>query len=371
MNFIDLDAQQKQINSFGKSLRQEIDLNISKVLNHGKYILGPEVEELEKILNKFVGTDECVVVSSGTDALLLSLLALGLKKGDEVITTAFSFISTAEVIDLIGLIPRFVDIKLDDYNLDPEKVEGAINSKTRAIIPVSLYGQPANFEEINSIASKYNLPVIEDAAQSFGSSQNGKRSCNLSTIGVTSFFPSKPFGCYGDGGACFTNDKSLAEKIRRLSRHGQIRRYVHKETGINGRLDTIQAAILIAKFPYFENEIKKRQEVANRYTKKLNEQGFNATPNIMDNNTSVFAQYTVRVKNREIIQAKLSEKNIPSSVHYPMPLPEQPSLRKFKQFCPNTKKASEEVLSLPMHPFLTEKQQNFIVENLIRISTLN
>ena len=371
MNFIDLNAQQKQINSHGKTLRQEIDSNIRNVLNHGKYILGPEVKKLEDMLCKYVGTQECIAVSSGTDALLLSLLALDLKKGDEVITTAFSFISTAEVIDLIGLIPKFVDININDYNLDPEKVEEAITSKTKAIIPVSLYGQPANFSEINAIALKYNLPVIEDAAQSFGSSHEGKRSCNLSTIGVTSFFPSKPLGCYGDGGACFTNDKLLAEKIRCLSRHGQIRRYIHKETGINGRLDTLQAAILIAKLPFFDNEVQKRQEVGYRYTQKLNEKGFDCTPIIMSNNTSVFAQYTIRVKNRDFIQAKLNEQNIPTSIHYPMPLPEQPSLKRFKNYCPISKIASEEVLSLPMHPFLTENQQDTIVKNLIRITAPN
>ncbi len=367
MNFIDLNAQQKQTNISGQTLRDQIDLNIKNVLNHGKYILGPEVEELEEKLSKFVGTSYCIGVSSGTDALLLSLLALGLKKGDEVITTAFSFISTAEVIDLIGLIPKFVDINLEDFNLDPGKIEDAINSKTKAIIPVSLYGQPANFEEINSIALKYGLPVIEDAAQSFGSYHKDKRSCNLSTIGVTSFFPSKPLGCYGDGGACFTNDRFLADKIRCISKHGQIKRYVHSETGINGRLDTIQAAILLAKLPFFESEIKKRQEVAQKYTSSFNSLGFYNTPKINKNNTSVYAQYTILIENREYLQKQLKGENIPTSVHYPMPLPDQPSLRKFKQYCPNTKKASQEVLSLPMHPFLTEEDQDFIVKKFIRI----
>ena len=257
IEFIDLGRQRKSRNSNGIKLEKLIDKNIKNVFKHGKYILGPEINSLEQKLKDFVGAKNCIVVSSGTDALLIALMALKISHGDEIITTPFSFISTAEVIALLGAKPIFVDIDKKTYNIDPTKIESKITEKTKAILPVSLYGQPADFQTINKIASKYKIPVIEDAAQSFGASHHGKMSCNLSEIAATSFFPSKPLGCYGDGGACFTNNDELAKKIRRISLHGQEKRYFHTEIGINGRLDTMQAAILLAKLDFYESEIKK------------------------------------------------------------------------------------------------------------------
>ena len=251
MHFLDLKAQQEQLLDDGKTLRAEIDRRIAAINDNCKFIQGPEVNELEESLAKFVGSKNCISVSSGTDALLIALMALDIKDSDEVITTPFSFIATAETILMLGAKPVFVDIEKDSYNIDPLKIEEKITSKTKAIIAVSLYGQPANFNLINNIAKKHNIPVIEDGAQSFGATHHNKKSCNLSTLGTTSFFPSKPLGCYGDGGACFTNDDELASKMKRISLHGQEKRYFHTEIGVNGRIDTFQAAILLAKLPIF------------------------------------------------------------------------------------------------------------------------
>ena len=245
MQFIDLVEQQCQLLPDGRTIREAVDARSASVLDHGRYILGPEVQELETILAEYVGVQHCIAVSSGTDALLIALMALGVQAGDEVITTPFSFISTSETIALLGASPVYVDIDPATYNLDPIKLEAKISSRTKAIIPVSLYGQPANFLAINEIAQRYDLPVIEDGAQSFGSEQHGRRSCGLSTVGTTSFFPSKPFGGYGDGGACFTDDPELADHMLRISRHGQTQRYFHTDIGVNGRIDTLQAAILL------------------------------------------------------------------------------------------------------------------------------
>ena len=261
MHFIDLKAQQQQVLPEGRSLREVVDARIAAVLDHGQYILGPEVAQLEQRLAAYVGVEHCIAVSSGTDALLIALMALGVKSGDEVITTPFSFIATAEAIVLLGAVPVYVDIDPLTYNLDPSKIEVSISPRTKAIIPVSLYGQPADFSAINLIAERYGLPVIEDAAQSFGAQQNGRQSCNLSTIGTTSFFPSKPLGGYGDGGACFTNDAELAGVMRRISLHGQSRRYMHTELGVNGRLDTLQATILLAKLELFDAELYPASEL--------------------------------------------------------------------------------------------------------------
>jgi UDP-2-acetamido-2-deoxy-ribo-hexuluronate aminotransferase len=252
MQFIDLKAQQRQPLADGRSLRQAIDARIAGVLEHGQYILGPEVAELEQRLAGYVGVDHCVAVASGTDALLVALMALGVQAGDQVITTPFSFIATAETIALLGAVPVYVDIDPATDNLDPDRLEESITPRTRAIIPVSIYGQPADFGAINAIAKRHGLPVIEDGAQSFGATHHGQRSCGLSTIGTTSFFPSKPLGGYGDGGACFTSDGELAERMRRISRHGQTSRYFHTDVGVNGRIDTLQAAIVLAKLELFE-----------------------------------------------------------------------------------------------------------------------
>ncbi len=367
MEFIDLKAQQNQTISNGINLKDQINSNISKVLDHGKYILGPEVKEIEVLLAEYVGVKHCIAVSSGTDALLIALLALDIKKGDEIITTPFSFMATAETISLLGAIPVFVDIDKDTYNLDSSLIEAAITNKTKAIIPVSLYGQPANFQAINKIARKYELPVIEDAAQSFGSSHHGLKSCSLSTIGTTSFFPSKPFGGYGDSGACFTDNDELALKMREISKHGQSKRYFHTKIGINGRMDTIQAAILIAKFPLFPFEVKEREKIAKKYNSKLLKGGFKDIPKVKKENTSVYAQYTILVEDRDRIQNILKENGIPTSVHYPMLLSYQPALSK-KCRSQNTKIAldkSKKVLSLPMHPWLSDTDQDKIVTNLL------
>jgi UDP-2-acetamido-2-deoxy-ribo-hexuluronate aminotransferase len=373
MQFIDLGAQQRQKLPDGRTIREAVDSRISSVLNHGRYILGPEVEELEEILASYVGVEHCIAVASGTDALLIALMALGVRPGDEVITTPFSFISTSETIALLGAIPVFVDIDLSTYNLNPAKLEQAINERTKAIIPVSLYGQPADFLEINAIADRHGLPVIEDAAQSFGSEQHGRRSCGLSTIGVTSFFPSKPFGGYGDGGACFTADRELADRMRRVSRHGQSRRYFHTDIGVNGRIDTLQAAILLGKWPNFAQEVESRARIGEAYSRKLQAAGITSIPKLAIGNTSVYAQYTVRVDHRAEVQASLKDLGIPTAVHYPTLLSEQPALRSLhSQFIntvdtPVAMKASKSVMSLPMHPWLSDDDQDLVVDSLVTV----
>ncbi len=372
MKFIDLEAQQNFSINENITLRDDINKRIKKVLDEGNFIQGPEVKELEESLKKFNGSEFCITASNGTDALLIALMAIGIKPGDEIITTPFSFISTSETIVLLGAIPRYVDIDPKTYNIDPQKIEERITEKTKAIIPVSLYGQAADFASINKIADKYHLPVIEDGAQSFGAEHYQKRSCNLSTIGTTSFFPSKPLGCYGDGGACFTNDEELAERMRIISLHGQTKRYFHKEIGINGRLDTIQAAILLAKLKIFDNEIFLRNQVAQRYTSALNKIGLDSTPEISDQNLSVYAQYTIQVEDRDSFQKKLKERNIPTSVHYPTLLYRQPAfyesskneLKNSKYLFPNAEKICKKVVSLPMYPYLRTEDQDKIIETI-------
>ena len=383
MQFIDLKAQQNQKLHGGITLKEDIEKNIKKVIEHGQYILGPEVKQLENELAKYVGVKNCITVSSGTDALLASLMALDIKPGDEVITTPFSFFATAETILLVGAKPIFIDIRRDSYNLDYEKLEMAISSKTKAIIAVSLYGQTADMKNINNVADKYNIPVIEDGAQSFGAEHYNKRSGSLSTIGTTSFFPSKPLGGYGDGGACFTNDDSLADKIRKISLHGQNKRYSHELIGFNGRLDTIQAAILLSKLKVFDNEIESRNRIANRYVKRFEEYGFLNTPLISKENKSVYAQFTIELDYREKVKQYLEENSIPTSIHYPSLLSDQKALKHpkgnksilkkffkkdiYKSFdLENAKHACERVLSLPMHPYLKEDQQDLIINAVIK-----
>ena len=372
MQFIDLAAQQRQRLPDGKTIREAVDFRIAAVLNHGRYILGPEVEELETTLAAYVGVNHCIAVASGTDALLIALMALGVQAGDEVITTPFSFISTSETIALLGATPVYVDIDPVTYNLDPGKLEAVISTRTKAIIPVSLYGQPADFPAINAIADRHGLPVIEDGAQSFGSEQQGRRSCGLSTIGTTSFFPSKPFGGYGDGGACFTDDPELADRMRRVSRHGQAKRYFHTDIGVNGRIDTLQAAILLGKWPNFAKEVDARGSIGAAYSRKLQAAGVTTTPQLAAGNTSVYAQYTVQVDNRPAIQAALKDQGIPTAVHYPTLLCQQPALRCEYSLCiggchtPIAQAASERVMSLPMHPWLGEADQDRVVDGLLR-----
>jgi len=362
IEFIDLKTQQQRI-------LPDIERRMKAVLNHGQYIMGPEIGELEEKLAAYVGVRHCVAVASGTDALLVALMALGIGHGDEVITSPFTFIATGEMIALLGATPIFVDIDPKTYNLNPAGIEAAITSRTKAIMPVSLYGQCADFDAINVIAAKHSIPVIEDACQSFGATYKGRRSCGLSTIGCTSFFPSKPLGCYGDGGACFTDDDNMAAKMCQIRVHGQDRRYHHPALGINGRMDTLQAAILLAKLEVFEEEVSARARIGARYTELL--QNHVVTPYLEPGNTSVYAQYTVQVDNRGDVQNKLSECGVPTAVHYPVPLHRQPvfaGLEQLKGGFPFSEHAAERVMSLPMHPYMTQAVQDNIVAALLKVT---
>ena len=355
LNFIDLAAQQARIKS-------QIDANIQTVLAHGHYILGPEVAELEAELAAYCGAKYCISCANGTDALQIALMALGVGHGDEVITPGFTYIATAETVALLGAKPIYVDIDEQTYNIDPAKIEAAITDKTKAIIPVSLYGQCADFDAVNAIAAKHKLPVIEDAAQSFGAIYKGTKSGNLSTIACTSFFPSKPLGCYGDGGAIFTNDEQLATVIRQTARHGQDRRYHHIRIGVNSRLDTLQAAILLPKLAILEEEMQLRQKVAQMYTTALQAAGL-AAPFIEPHNRSAYAQFTIRIKNRAAVQTALKEAGIPTAVHFPIPLNKQPAVAS-DAVLPVGDLVAEEVLSLPMHPYMTQEQVQQVVAAL-------
>lgn len=357
--FIDLKAQYE-------ALRTQIHARIDGVLEHGQYIMGPEVRELEEKLEAYTGAPHCVTVASGTEALLISLMALGIGRGDEVITTPFTFVATAEVIVLLGATPVFVDIEPDTCNIDPTLIEAAITERTRAIIPVSLYGQPCDMDAINAIAARNgNIPVIEDAAQSFGAEYKGKKSCNLSTIGCTSFFPSKPLGCYGDGGALFTADDDLAKAFREIRVHGQSKRYVHTRVGVGGRMDTLQCGIVLAKLERFPWEVEMRVELGRRYNDLLDQSGIQRVKQRPDR-TSVYAQYTVLVENRERIQESLKQAGIPTAVHYPIPLNEQPAYAAVSRggSTPNSKALASKVMSLPMSPDLSPRDQEKIVELL-------
>jgi UDP-2-acetamido-2-deoxy-ribo-hexuluronate aminotransferase len=357
--FIDLKSQYL-------ALKPTIDSRIQRVLDHGQYIMGPEVRELEERLEAFTGSSHCITVASGTEALLISLMALGIGVGDEVITTPFTFAATAEVIVLLGAKPVFVDIEPDTCNIDANKIEAAITTKTKVIMPVSLYGQPADMDEINDIAIRHgNIPVVEDAAQSFGAEYKGKQSCNLSTIGCTSFFPSKPLGCYGDGGAIFTNDDALAKIMREIRVHGQEQRYRHTRIGVGGRMDTLQCAIVIAKLDRFMWEIERRIKVGDRYNQLFDELGILRVQQRLDR-TSVYAQYTVLVGGRDVLQKRLSDDGIPTSVHYPVPLNEQPI---YRELCSpvdtlETSRIAKLVMSVPMGPDLTDEDQIRIVSAL-------
>lgn len=357
ISFIDLAAQQARI-------KDKIDAAIQRVLTHGRYILGPEVDELEDKLAAYTGAKHCITVANGTDALQIAQMAFGIGPGDEVITPGFTFIATAETVAVLGAKPVYVDIDPRTYNLDPTKLEAAITPRTKAIIPVSLYGQCADFDAINAIAEKYNLPVIEDAAQSFGATYKARKSCNLSTVATTSFFPSKPLGCYGDGGAVFTNDDELAKVIRQVARHGQDKRYHHIRIGINSRLDTLQAAILLVKLEIFDEELQLRQRAAQRYTHLLSDAGFTAVPYIEPGNTSAWAQYTVQVPNRDQIQERLKAAGIPTAVHYPIPLNRQPAVADSKALLPVGDEVAGDVISLPMHPYMDEGNINHIVRTI-------
>lgn len=358
MEFIDLKSQYQ-------ALRGDIHDRIQAVLDHGQYIMGPEVAELEQHLAAYTGARHCITVASGTEALLVSLMALGVGRGDEIITTPFSFIATAEVIVLLGATPVFVDIDPATCNIDPRQIEDRISARTRAIMPVSLYGQPADMDAINDIAAAHDLAVIEDAAQSFGAIYQGKRSCNLSTIGCTSFFPSKPLGCYGDGGAIFTSDDALAGAMREIRVHGQSRRYVHTRVGVGGRMDTLQCAIVLAKLERFDWELEQRARVAARYDALLSGQ-LELVARAPGRN-SAFAQYTVVLEERERIQAILHDAGIPTAVHYPVPIHMQPAYARWcsPEAAPVSMAMAGKVLSLPMGPYMSEASVREVADTLL------
>lgn len=361
MDFIDLKKQQSLI-------KDDLNTRITNVLKHGKYIMGPEVSELEQKLAEFVGVKYCVGVSSGTDALLIALMAIGIRPGDEVITTPFSFIATAETIELLGAKAIFVDIDPDTYNIDVHKIEEKVSENTKAIMPVSLYGQCADFDPIDEIAAKYDLKVIEDAAQSFGATYKDKKSCSLSDIGCTSFFPSKPLGCYGDAGACFTDSEELYNLMNSIRIHGQEKRYHHTNLGLNGRIDTIQAAILLSKMEVFENEIKLRNQAANRYKELFTEFCPNVkVPYIKEHNVSVFAQYTLNIDSRDKVLDFLKQSDIPTAVHYPVPIHKQPIYQSSNVSLPISEDSSSRVMSIPMHPYLEENDQTLIVKKISEV----
>ena len=358
MEFIDLKIQ------YG-SYKTEIDARMSAVLAHGHFIMGPEIAELENVLARYVSAKHCITTSSGTDSLEIALRGLDIGPGDEVITVPFTWISSAEVIGLVGARPVFVDIDPGTYNIDVDQIEGAITPRTKAILPVSLFGQMPDYAAINAIAARHNLTVIEDAAQSFGATQRGRKSCAVTRVASTSFFPAKPLGCYGDGGALFTDDDLLAEKMRAIRTHGGLKRHHHPYLGMNGRFDTLQAAVLLAKFPHFESEVQARGRIGARYTEAL--RNCCVVPEVASGNPHVYAQYTIRVANRDELGAKLRAEGIPTAVYYPKCLHEQPVFAPLGYHWgdfPVAERVSREVISLPMHPFLSEGDHDVVVHAL-------
>jgi UDP-2-acetamido-2-deoxy-ribo-hexuluronate aminotransferase len=359
MQFTDLKAQYA-------ALKPDVDSRIQRVLDHGQYIMGPEVAELEHSLAAFTGSRHCVTVASGTEALLIALMALGIGPGDEVITSPFTFAATGEVIVLVGAKPVFVDVEPDTCNLDVRQLESAITPRTKAIMPVSLYGQVADMAEINAIAARRGLSVIEDAAQSFGATYQGRRSCALSTFGCTSFFPSKPLGCYGDGGALFTDDDALAQAAREIRVHGQSGRYHHTRIGVGGRMDTLQCAIVLAKLPRFAWELERRRALGARYAHLL--QGIPGLRllAVRPDRDCVWGQYTVFVENRPAVQAALKDAGIPTAIHYPRPLHHQPAYAAHccPECCSVSLQVSQQVLSLPISADLAEADQDRVAAAL-------
>jgi UDP-2-acetamido-2-deoxy-ribo-hexuluronate aminotransferase len=362
MKFIDLSAQQARIGA-------QIESNIRKVLDHGQYILGPEVTELEEKLAAYTGARYCISCANGTDALQIAQMAIGVGPGDEVIVPAFSYIATAETVAILGARPVYVDIDPRTYNLDPEGLEAAITRRTRAIIPVSLYGQCADMDAINKVAGRHGITVIEDGAQSFGATYKTRKSCNISTIAATSFFPSKPLGAYGDGGAIFTNEEELAKIIRQIARHGQDRRYHHVRVGVNSRLDTLQAAVLLPKLEILDDEISRRDQVAGHYSSLLADAGIDTAPVVAPHNRSAWAQFTIRVRNRQRFCEGLAEAGIPTAIHYPLALNHQPAVADASANVPVSERAAVEVISLPMHPYLEEGDIKRVVENVTTACT--
>ncbi|MEO1619128.1 MAG: DegT/DnrJ/EryC1/StrS family aminotransferase [Planctomycetota bacterium] len=355
MQFIDLKTQYQKYQS-------AIDGAMSKVMDHGRFIMGPEIAEVESALAEFAGAKHCITVSSGTHSLEIALRALGIGPGDEVITVPFTWISSSEVILLVGATPVFVDIDPVTFNIDVDQVEALITDKTKAIMPVCLFGQMPDFDKLNQLGKKHGIPILEDAAQSFGATQNGVRSCGITDIGSTSFFPAKPLGCFGDGGALFTDNDEYAAAMKAIRTHGGTKRHHHTMVGTNGRFDTLQAAVILAKLPHFQAEVEARGRIGARYSELL--RGDCVVPDVQAGNTHVYAQYTIRVPDREHVQATLKEAGIPSAVYYPKCLHEQPVFEPFGYSYgdfPECERASKEVMSLPMHPFLSEEDQDTVV----------
>jgi UDP-2-acetamido-2-deoxy-ribo-hexuluronate aminotransferase len=362
IEFIDLKAQLRTI-------RAPMNERIQKVLDHGQFILGPEVGEMEQRLAAYTGAEHCVSVGSGTDALLVAMMALGIGKGDEVITTPFTFVATAEMIVLLGATPVFVDVEPDTCNINPELIEAAITSRTKAIMPVSLYGQIADMDEINAIAARHGLIVIEDAGQSFGAEYRGRKSCNVSGIGCTSFFPSKPLGCYGDGGAIFLSDTKLANIMRELRVHGQESRYHHTRVGVGARMDTLQCAVILAKLETLDWEIEQRIRIGRTYRDMVAGIPGIQAPIVRNDRTCVWAQFTIQTDRRDEIVQSLKEVGIPTAVHYPIPLHQQPAYKTNVRAAGSlgvSEQVSRRVLSLPMHPYLDETTMQTIVHALGR-----
>lgn len=360
IEFIDLKTQ------YTKN-KELIDARIQRVLDHGQYIMGTEVRELEGKLEEYTGAPHCITVASGTEALLISLMAIGIKAGDEVITTPFTFVATAEVIALLGAIPVFVDVEPDTCNIDVSLIEPAITPRTKAIIPVSLYGQTCDMEQINNIATRHGIHVIEDAAQSFGATYHGKQSCNLSSIACTSFFPSKPLGCYGDGGAIFTSNADLAKAMREIRVHGQEKRYYHTRIGVGGRMDTLQCAILLAKLESFDWEIEQRIRIGDNYLQKLKNNNLIQPLAVRSDRSCVWGQFTIQSDCRETLIEKMNLANIPTAIHYPIPLHQQPAYAKISRISGtlhNSELIAKRVFSLPMHPYLEDSEQDRIVAAL-------
>lgn len=364
MQFIDLQSNYRR-------LKSEIDAAIQRVLDHGQYILGPEVGELEERLAAYTGARHCITVANGTDALQIAQMALGIGPGDEVITPGFTYIATAETVALLRAKPVYVDVDARTCNLDPACLEAAITPRTKAIIPVSLYGQCADYDAINAIATRHGIPVIEDAAQSFGATYKGRKSCNLTTIACASFFPSKPLGCYGDGGAIFTNDDELASVMRQIARHGQSKRYHHIRVGVNSRLDTLQAAILLPKLAVLDEEIALRQVVAQRYAQWLAPVEGLTPPFVEQHNVSAWAQYTIRLANRSKVQVHLQAQGVPTAVHYPIPLNKQPAVADAAVSLPVGDAVAEQVISLPMSPYLAPADQEQVARSLQALASVH
>lgn len=358
MQFIDLKTQYQR-------LQVQIDTRMQAVMDHGQFIMGPEISELEGELADYVGVKHCLTVSSGTTSLEIAMRALKIGAGDEVITVPFTWISTAEAICLVGASPVFVDIDPATYNLDASQLEGKITERTKAIMPVGLFGQIPDLASINRIALKYGLPVLDDAAQSFGATQNGKQSCSLTTVASTSFFPAKPLGCYGDGGALFTDDDQLAHDMKAIRTHGGVARHHHTLIGTNGRFDTLQAAVVLAKLPGFPGEVQSRGEIGARYSDALRDAC--VIPEVAEGNTHVYAQYTVRIPCRDEVASELRDNGIPTAVYYPKCLHEQPVFQYLGYHIgdfPESERASREVLSLPMHPYLAPEDQDKVIGEL-------